>query len=99
MAKSLQECDRCPGIHLPEPRPTCTPILWYPMRSARERIRVQAYTCECLHTFYELCHAGGQGFLRRTRRTHRTPYMDESLRMPQPRALLMWTALLTGDVL
>ncbi|WP_433498924.1 hypothetical protein ACQP1K_00750 [Sphaerimonospora sp. CA-214678] len=45
---------------------------------------------------YELCTAGGQGFIRRTLQREGSPEVHETHRWPIPRAYEMWAAVLSG---
>lgn len=60
------------GPHAEPPQDGCTKISWYePTRRVR-RIRVVAHSCECPDLLFELCAAGGQGFMRRMDRAEGT---------------------------
>lgn len=99
MAELPANDEHCFGTHPPDPHPhpELTRIRWYPMRPTGEHVRVQAYTCACRPTSYELCQIGGQCFIRRTRRTRKGVYVDESLRSSVTRTSLLWAILLAVD--
>ncbi|GAB3144437.1 hypothetical protein [Microbispora hainanensis] len=59
-------------------------------------MRVLAWTCDCLAMVYELCQAGGQGFIRRTLQNEDAPEIRETHRWPLGQAREIWAALLTG---
>ncbi|TYB61409.1 hypothetical protein FXF51_28565 [Nonomuraea sp. PA05] len=61
------------------------------------RARVRDYTCDCRPTFYELCHSGGECFIRRTRRLNGQVLVDECMRGRTARTLEAWTRLLAGE--
>ncbi|RVX38059.1 hypothetical protein EDD27_0349 [Nonomuraea polychroma] len=88
--------DSCLGIHVPEPRPNRTVLRWAPVQPTAGRVRVRAYTCDCQPTFYELCQAGGQLFIRRTQRLGARVLVDESEPFRYAKALIMWTKLMEG---
>ncbi|MFC4062273.1 hypothetical protein ACFOWE_28560 [Planomonospora corallina] len=88
---------RCLSPHVPLPQSRCERLDWYGPRLG-ERVRVIAWTCTCLATVYELCEAGGQGFIRRTVRFDGRREIRESPRWRTATARVMWTALLSGLV-
>nr|SBO93266.1 hypothetical protein BN4615_P2780 [Nonomuraea gerenzanensis] len=67
------------------------------MRPGR-RARVRDYTCDCKVTFYELCHSGGQCFIRRTRRINGEVLVDECARGRTAKTMEVWAKLLRGEV-
>ncbi|KAB8185810.1 hypothetical protein [Microbispora catharanthi] len=86
----------CVSPHVPDRRqPGGKKLAWFgPSDGAR--VRVLAWTCDCLATVYELCQAGGQGFIRRTLQNEDAPEIRETHRWPIARAREVWAALLTG---
>ncbi|WP_204016143.1 hypothetical protein [Sphaerimonospora thailandensis] len=46
---------------------------------------------------YELCSAGGQGFVRRTTRGTKGTTIHETDRVPAPRAVELFERILTGE--
>ncbi|WP_133306102.1 hypothetical protein [Microbispora triticiradicis] len=86
----------CLSPHVPDRRqPGCTKLAWFePWGGAR--VRVVAWTCDCLAIVYELCQAGGQGFIRRTLQNEDAPEIRETHRWAIPQARDVWAALLTG---
>ncbi|MBF8185431.1 DUF397 domain-containing protein [Nonomuraea sp. K274] len=82
------------GPHSGSPQPGCVEIIWYePSRRVR-RIRVVAHSCECRQILFELCAAGGQGFVRRTDRAGPTTY--ESAWMLTAAARSLYDRILRG---
>ncbi|MEW9531913.1 hypothetical protein [Microbispora sp. NPDC049125] len=55
-----------------------------------------AWTCDCRSSVYELCHAGGVAFLRRTRRSDAGTTEHETHRWCLHQGDEVWAALLTG---
>jgi hypothetical protein len=86
---------RCLSPHVPIAQSGCRRLEWLAPRSG-ERVRVIAWTCECLATVYELCEAGGQGFIRRTVQRSGGNQVHESHRWQVAESRAMWTALLSG---
>jgi hypothetical protein len=85
------------GIHVLMPRPDCRRLEWVPQYSAGRyaTVRVRAQTCtaeSCTRTVYELCHAGGQAFIRRRSRVS----VRETPPMPIGEARRAWEDLLYG---
>ncbi|GAA3680612.1 hypothetical protein GCM10022224_051020 [Nonomuraea antimicrobica] len=83
--------DRFHSHHVPPPGPDWVPLRWEPLRSSAARVR--DYTCDCQATFYELCTAHGQSFIRRTRRRYGQKLVDETARGPYATALAVWDQL------
>ncbi|SEN21561.1 hypothetical protein SAMN05660976_07064 [Nonomuraea pusilla] len=84
----------CLSPHLPLPQGACTKLDWYPSRND-ERCRVTEWTCSCRSVYYELCQAGGLGFVRRVVQGE-DPAVAETPRVRLAEARVMWRALLTG---
>lgn len=64
-----------PDYHGPHIRPLLADpvkLAWYEPTQLAQHVRVTAHTCHCRATTYELCAAGGQGFIRRMDRERRT---------------------------
>lgn len=72
-------------------------LVWREPFRAEERVRVVAWTCDCRATVYELCHAGGQGYIRKTHQLQGAPQVSETYRWLFREADAVWTALLMGD--
>ncbi|TDD18619.1 hypothetical protein [Nonomuraea diastatica] len=88
--------DRFHSAHVPEPGPGFARLTWDPVWAAGNRIRVCDYTCDCVPTFYELCQAGGQYFIRRTRRVGGEVLVDQCALGGRAQTLLVWIKVLTG---
>ncbi len=71
-------------------------LTWNAPRDHGRDVRVVAWTCECSSPFYELCQAGGQRFIRRTRNEPDKRIVDESDRWNARQANAQWNALLLG---
>lgn len=56
--------NNCLALHLPEPLPNCTRLVWFTARTD-QRCRTLVWTCHCAHVIHELCTAGGQLYFRR----------------------------------
>ncbi|GAA3468689.1 hypothetical protein GCM10018965_032420 [Nonomuraea roseola] len=86
------------SIHLPSPQRGGQPwrITWNAPLHA-DRVRVRAWTCDCRAVFYELCHASGQGFIRKTvQGEHGRSEVSESDRVRVKDAQALWEALISG---
>ncbi|MEU4225551.1 hypothetical protein AB0F17_14750 [Nonomuraea sp. NPDC026600] len=53
-------------------------LTWYPPANRTHRVRVTQHSCECRSTLFELCHAAGQAFIRRTIRGNGNPVVHET---------------------
>ncbi|MFF4412846.1 hypothetical protein ACFYY8_09960 [Streptosporangium sp. NPDC001559] len=62
-----------------------------------ERLRVIAWSCDCGPVVYELCHAGGQAFVRRTHHFNGARMVHETYRWPIRKGDDVWKALLSGQ--
>ncbi|TDD47290.1 hypothetical protein E1286_17970 [Nonomuraea terrae] len=82
------------SAHVPDV-PGCTELDWEPVRNGGYA-RVRAYTCDCQPTFYELCYAHGQAFIRRTRRMNGKTLIDECAHGRPVKTLAVWAMLLAG---
>lgn len=90
-----------PDCLSPHVAPVQTPFIrlaWRGPYNAEDRVRVIAWTCDCRTTVYELRHAGGQGYLRRTCRRGSEARIHESYRWSFREAEEMWARLLRGQV-
>lgn len=74
-----------------------TPLVWLSPDRRTARLRVITWTCRCRATLYELCQAGGQGFIRRTFQLEGSPEVHETYRWPIRQASDIWRALLSGE--
>jgi hypothetical protein len=82
------------------PRPECRKLEWVEQYSGARfaTVRVRAQTCTadtCSRVVYELCHAGGQAFLRRRTRGGR-PVVRETPPMRTAEAEQAWQDVLYG---
>jgi hypothetical protein len=88
----------CAGLHVAAARPDHRRLGWASPYPAGDRVRVRASTCYCGETMYELCFAGGQAFIRRTRqRGDDQVGLHETRRWPAAEAGELWEALIAGD--
>jgi hypothetical protein len=62
-----------------------------------DRVRVRRHTCDCKETIYELCHAGGLMFIRRTVRELGGPVAHETERLITVRMEDLWMRLILGQ--
>ncbi len=74
-------------------QPQAEPVEWEPSLPRTNRVRVRAHTCVCESPIYELCAAGGLGFVRRS--TGEPPV--ESARLPFRAAEDLWWRILSGQ--
>ncbi|NBE97475.1 hypothetical protein FE391_29610 [Nonomuraea sp. KC401] len=93
---SMPADDRFHSAHVPELCPGFIRLTWDPVWAVEKRIRVCDYTCDCVPTFYELCQAGGQYFIRRTRRVGGEVLVDQSALGGRAQTFLVWIKVLTG---
>lgn len=84
----------CLSPHVPLPQGTCAKLDWHPSRWD-EQCRVIDWTCPCRSVYYELCQAGGLGFVRRITQGEDLA-VAETGRVRLAQAHAMWHALLTG---
>lgn len=84
---------RCLSPHVSKTKPEHMRLVWRPPYHAEDRVRVMAWTCDCRPSFYELCHAAGVAYIRRTalREVH------ETYRWSFREAESVWKALLDGQ--
>jgi hypothetical protein len=87
----------CLSPHVAMPQREHTRLVWHDPYKGVTRVRVVAWTCECRATVYELCHSGGQGFIRRTVQLDDAPRIHETYRWPIGEANDIWRALLSGQ--
>ncbi|GAA3603447.1 hypothetical protein GCM10022419_104920 [Nonomuraea rosea] len=80
------------SVHVPGPTPSLT---WAPLQPSGDRVRVRDYTCYCRPTFYELCQASDQYFIRRTRRREGAALVDECARGRHATTMAVWADLLS----
>ncbi|GGO68403.1 hypothetical protein GCM10012289_27090 [Nonomuraea cavernae] len=86
----------CLSFHVAPLQPDHMRLVWRDPTRAENRVRVTAHTCDCVNTVYELCHAGGQAHIRRTRRGDGPVQVHESHRWLFKEAQAVWLALLDG---
>jgi hypothetical protein len=86
----------CLSFHVAPPRPDHMRLVWRDPFKAEDRVRVAAWTCDCVDTVYELCHAAGQAYIRRTQRSHGSVQSHETYRWRFSEAQGVWLALLDG---
>jgi hypothetical protein len=70
---------------------------WGPPNHRFDRIRVSKHTCWCRATSYELCHAGGLSFIRRTHRLDGRVVVHDTPPVLAREAEELWTLLLAGE--
>ncbi|MEU9887067.1 hypothetical protein [Sphaerisporangium sp. NPDC051011] len=85
----------CLSPHLPIPQTGCQRLVWLPPGDS-SRVRVLAWTCDCRSVFFELCHAGGMAFIRRTVQKRKAPEVTETHRMGVAEGRQVWQAILVG---
>ena len=71
-------------------------VEWEPSLPRTDRVRVRAHTCVCDSPIYELCAAGGLGFVRRSTGETVTS-TDESAWLPVRAAEDLWWRILSGQ--
>ncbi|GAA4187316.1 hypothetical protein GCM10022252_20620 [Streptosporangium oxazolinicum] len=91
------ELTGCLSPHVPTPQKGHTRLVWLTPDRGTARLRVITWTCYCRATLYELCQAGGQGFIRRTLQLEGSPAIHETYRWPIRQASDIWRALLSGE--
>ncbi|GAA4571025.1 hypothetical protein [Planotetraspora kaengkrachanensis] len=87
-------------FHGPHPgtrRVNCETLSWHQTNGRVDRIRITAHTCECLATIFELCHAGGLGFVRKTVRREDQAVVRESDWLNIPSAHGLFLRILLGE--
>ncbi|MDA0631907.1 hypothetical protein OUY22_00635 [Nonomuraea sp. MCN248] len=85
------------SVHPAKERPNLTPVHWHPGASRAARVRVRAYTCDCLPVVFELCVAGGLAFVRRHERSIGRLVVVESEWETWRRTEELWIAILRGE--
>ncbi|UBU14282.1 hypothetical protein [Nonomuraea gerenzanensis] len=86
--------------HGPHPKPLKeghARIDWLESVGRSASTRVRAHTCDCRRTTYELCAAGGLGYIRRTERKATGDSISESPWLRDTRAKRLWADLLEGN--
>ncbi|MDP9866037.1 MULTISPECIES: hypothetical protein [Streptosporangium] len=86
----------CLSPHVVMPLRDHMRLVWHAPYKGVTRLRVNAWTCHCRATMYELCHAGGQAFIRRTLQLDDNRQVHETYRWPIREADDVWRALLSG---
>ncbi|MCA2180914.1 hypothetical protein LDL08_32515 [Nonomuraea glycinis] len=71
-------------------------VEWEPSLPRTDRVRVRAHTCVCQSPIYELCAAGGLGFVRRSTSGSLTG-SDESAWLSVAAAEDLWWRILSGQ--
>lgn len=89
--------ERHHGHHLAPLQVTHESIDWRPEVPRADRVRVKGHTCDCRATFYELCHASGLMFVRRTHRLRGVVTVHESPWELSGRVEALWLRLLIGS--
>lgn len=72
-------------------------LVWREPYRGEERYRAFAWTCECERTVYELRHAAGLAYIRRTRLVNGGTEVHETYRWRLGQAHSVWNALLEGQ--
>ncbi|MCT9932848.1 hypothetical protein N5079_21820 [Planotetraspora sp. A-T 1434] len=85
------------GIHVAPLQADHERINWMVPTHRSDRIRVRRHTCDCKATIYELCHAGGVLFIRRTIRRDEGNRVHETERLITVRMEDLWTRLILGQ--
>jgi hypothetical protein len=88
----------CVSPHVPALRTDHMRLVWHTPFQGEGRVRVIAWTCHCRATVYELCHASGIAYLRRTVQLEGAPEVHETYRWTFSVAEGVWVALLQGRV-
>ncbi|AWS40193.1 hypothetical protein [Streptosporangium sp. 'caverna'] len=91
------ELKGCLSPHVSMAQRDHTRLAWLASDKGVTRLRVITWTCQCRATLYELCQAGGQGFIRRTLQLDGSPEVHETYRWPIRQASDIWRALLSGE--
>lgn len=86
----------CFSFHVAPPQPDHMRLVWQEPHKAEDMVRVTAYTCDCKDKVYELCHAAGHSFIRRTRRRAGATQVHETYRWLRKETQGVWIALLEG---
>ena len=81
---------------MPALRPEHVTLRWYPDLGRTPNVRVQASTCHCKRTVYELCIAGGLTFIRRWERGEEQDQVAETERLRDALTQETWDLILTG---
>lgn len=84
------------GIHVPRAW-GATEVEWLGEPRRFDRVRVSAHTCWCKATMYELCHAGGLAFVRRTLQREPHLVVSDSHPMLSREADDLWQMIITGE--
>jgi hypothetical protein len=84
------------GPHFGPPQANYVQLTWHEPTLRARWIRVVSHSCECSRTLYELCAAGGQGFVRRTDRAEGTTH--ETAWMLTAAARSLYERILRGEV-
>jgi hypothetical protein len=87
----------CLSPHVAMPQRDHMRLIWREPCKGVTRLRVITWTCYCRATLYELCHAGGQAFIRRTLQLDDNRQVHETYRWPTREAGDVWRALLSGE--
>jgi hypothetical protein len=87
------------GTHLARVRSGHLRLRWIPYAKRFDRVRVIEHTCgmdPCNRQTYELCHAGGLAFIRRTVRDASGVTVTETDTMSFDRGDEIWQMLVSG---
>ncbi|GAA4564791.1 hypothetical protein [Planotetraspora kaengkrachanensis] len=85
------------GIHVAPLQPEHVKIRWLKDTRRCDHVRVRRHTCDCKSTIYELCHAGGLMFIRRTIREGDAQIAHETERLITARMEDLWMRLILGQ--
>lgn len=88
--------EECPAPHVAMAQRGHAVLDWSAPHHMLERVRPVTWTCVCRATVYELCHGGGQAFIRKTVQLDGAPVVEETSRWPIGWARLVWANLLSG---
>ncbi|GGP13006.1 hypothetical protein GCM10012278_63060 [Nonomuraea glycinis] len=84
------------GLHVAAAQAQTELVEWEPSLPRTDRVRVRAHTCVCQSPIYELCAAGGLGFVRRSTSGSLTG-SDESAWLSVAAAEDLWWRILSGQ--
>jgi hypothetical protein len=85
------------SMHPASPGPNAVPVRWSGSQRRTHRVRVRAYTCECLPLVFEQCVAAGLGFVRRYDRSVSPPAIVESPWVKVCDAETLWRQIMDGE--
>ncbi|MBF8186258.1 hypothetical protein ITP53_10970 [Nonomuraea sp. K274] len=93
----MAEFDGYHGMHPASPHADATVVQWATTQRRPDRVRVRAYTCECLALVFEQCLAGGLGFVRRYDRSVWPVAVVDSPWVKVRDAETLWARIMRGE--